>query len=184
MRSPSRSNPVVRCAAATLFVGALALAGCSKDADTTTGPGSSGSVGSSTSAGGTTNGTGKSHTQASAAELEEYQKDLNAVGCWTGPVDGKLGKETEAAIMAFQKAAKLTVDGLLGPITEAALDKAAMAGTVICTGGGGTTTTHSGGGSTSTTKPAGSTTTTHSAGSSTTATAAGSSTTSSSQPKQ
>lgn len=77
--------------------------------------------------------TGKKHTEMSPAELEVWQADLDAVGCWAGPVDGQLGPQTEAAIIAFQTAKGLTVDGLLGPQTEGALQEAVAAGETVCT---------------------------------------------------
>ncbi len=87
-------------------------------------------------------GGGKHHSEASRAELEKWQKDLNAVGCYVGKVDGLDGPATERGIKEFQAAAGLTVDGLLGPKTETALGKDAAAGTKVCggsgTGGSGT----------------------------------------------
>lgn len=76
---------------------------------------------------------GKSHEEASAEELEVWQTDLNAVGCYVGAVDGVSGPQTEAAIEAFQAAKGLTVDGLLGPQTEGALQEAVAAGEIVCT---------------------------------------------------
>lgn len=121
------------------IVVAIALAGCSpkKPAETTVASPSPSP----------TQAEGKHHSEMSAAELEKWQKDLNAVGCWAGPVDGKLGPETEHAIKQFQTAEKLTVDGKLGPKTETALAKAASAGKKVC-GEGHTPTptgTHSAG---------------------------------------
>lgn len=75
---------------------------------------------------------GRSHRDASSEELATWQEDLNAVGCWAGPVDGELGPETEAAIKDFQAAAGLTVDGLLGAQTEGALTDAVRAGETVC----------------------------------------------------
>ena len=80
----------------------------------------------------TTASAGISHTEATPAELEVWQQDLDNVGCWAGPVDGELGPQTEAAIKAFQAAKGLTVDGLLGPVTESALSEAAAAGETGC----------------------------------------------------
>lgn len=94
----------------------------------------------------TTTSEAKSVSDASSDDLEAWQKDLNAVGCWAGPVDGELGPETEAAIKEYQEAKGLTVDGLLGPETEAALEKDAEEGNTVCTGGGSSTTSTTGGG--------------------------------------
>lgn len=104
----------------------IVLAGCSsKNSSTET-----------TVASPTTSSTeGKHHSEMSAAELEKWQKDLNIVGCWAGPVDGKLGPETEHAIKQFQTAEKLAVDGKLGTQTESALTKAAAAGKKVCVEG-------------------------------------------------
>ena len=87
---------------------------------------------------------------------EEVQQWLIDVGCYSGSVDGVVGPETDAAIVAFQEAEGLTADGEVGSQTEAALEKAATAGTKVCGGSGSTTTTKSGG-STSTTAAAGAT---------------------------
>lgn len=73
-------------------------------------------------------------------ELEVWQTDLNAVGCYAGAVDGSLGPQTEAAIKEFQAAAGLTVDGLLGPNTEGALQESVAAGETVCTAPASTTT--------------------------------------------
>jgi len=70
--------------------------------------------------------------EAAQEDLATWQVDLNAVGCYTGPVDGTPGPQTEAAIRAFQSASGLSVDGLLGPATESALKDAAAAGETVC----------------------------------------------------
>jgi hypothetical protein len=92
-------------------------------------------------------------TMGDSAAIETVQQDLNAVGCWAGAVDGEDGPRTVAAIRQFQKAEGLTVDGELGTETMAALQKAATAGTKVCSTpvttapAGATTTTAAGGGS-------------------------------------
>lgn len=106
--------------------------------DTTTaaddGDASSGDSSSGDSSGGDTSSAGgSSHHEMSAEELEVWQTDLNAVGCWAGPVDGSLGPQTQAAITAFQAATGLAVDGRLGPQTEGALQEAVAAGETVCT---------------------------------------------------
>lgn len=149
----SRHRVVALLAAGVLALGAAA---CSKKESTS----STGTTAApaTTAVTGTTAASGKKHSDASKAELEKWQTDLNAVGCWAGPVDGQLGPETEAAIKEFQQAEGLTVDGLLGSQTERALEAAVKAGKRVCTGGAGTTTSTAPGSTTTT--PAGSTTTT------------------------
>ncbi|MBN9084314.1 MAG: N-acetylmuramoyl-L-alanine amidase [Rhizobiales bacterium 62-17] len=53
--------------------------------------------------------------------VEAIQRALARAGFDPGPVDGKLGPKTLAAIKAFQKAHALLVDGIAGPMTQAAL---------------------------------------------------------------
>lgn len=75
------------------------------------------------------------HHELSPAEIEEYQNDLNAVGCWAGSVDGRLGPRTEAALREFQEAEGITVTGLFGGQSQGALTAAAQAGEPVCAGG-------------------------------------------------
>ena len=58
--------------------------------------------------------------------VKTMQTMLIACGysCGSSGVDGDFGKNTEAAVKAFQTAAGLTVDGIYGPVTKAALEKA------------------------------------------------------------
>lgn len=53
--------------------------------------------------------------------VRELQNLLLAKGMKPGPADGVFGPKTAAAVRAFQKKSKLTVDGVVGPITWAAL---------------------------------------------------------------
>ncbi len=53
-------------------------------------------------------------------EVEELQKALNAKGAALKE-DGDFGPATESAVIAFQKAVGLNADGIVGPLTIAAL---------------------------------------------------------------
>jgi peptidoglycan hydrolase-like protein with peptidoglycan-binding domain len=55
-------------------------------------------------------------------EVEYLQRQLEAAGFFEGPVDGMFEARTKAAVMAFQRARGLEVDGIAGPRTWAALD--------------------------------------------------------------
>jgi hypothetical protein len=67
-----------------------------------------------------------------AASVQRMQRELNALGCNAGAIDGKLGPRTTAAIRWFQSAAKLQVDGIVGPQTAPALTNAAVTGSPSC----------------------------------------------------
>ena len=54
-------------------------------------------------------------------QVSALQEALIRKGFDPGPVDGDFGRRTEAAVMAFQRAAGLRVDGVTGPHTNAAL---------------------------------------------------------------
>ena len=58
--------------------------------------------------------------------VKAMQTMLIACGydCGSTGVDGDFGKNTDAAVRAFQKDAGLTVDGIYGPVTKVALEKA------------------------------------------------------------
>ena len=61
---------------------------------------------------------------ASGDEVRELQTMLAACGYDVGAVDGVFGSATEGAVRAFQTAKGLTVDGICGTATWAALDMA------------------------------------------------------------
>jgi hypothetical protein len=57
--------------------------------------------------------------------ISGIQARLNALGFAAGPIDGAMGKKTRAGIEAFQRSnPHLTVDGVAGPDTRAALEEA------------------------------------------------------------
>lgn len=59
----------------------------------------------------------------SGTAVKQLQVALNAAGFPVGKVDGVFGAKTLTALKNFQKANKLTADGVYGPATRAALDK-------------------------------------------------------------
>ena len=96
----------------------------------------------------TTAGEKTSTTAAGSGESAEtvkfdktVQQELADVGCHPGSVDGVFGPQTDAALIAFQKASGLTPDGEYGPETAAALTKAVEAGDAVCDTPASTTTT-------------------------------------------
>jgi peptidoglycan hydrolase-like protein with peptidoglycan-binding domain len=54
-------------------------------------------------------------------EVQKLQERLKSLKFYTGPLDGKFGGGTEGAVIAFQRSAKLTVDGKVGDETWKAL---------------------------------------------------------------
>lgn len=58
------------------------------------------------------------------ATIQYYQQQLYNQGYDPGPIDGLNGPFTRRAVSDFQRANGLTVDGILGPRTKAALDAA------------------------------------------------------------
>ena len=60
----------------------------------------------------------------SGVQVKRLQQALAAVGYKSGKADGRFGPATKTALEKFQKAKKLTVDGVLGPKTLSALQLA------------------------------------------------------------
>lgn len=54
-------------------------------------------------------------------EVLTLQQTLNTQGYWCGEADGIFGPKTYAAVIKFQRAKGLDVDGIVGPNTKAAL---------------------------------------------------------------
>lgn len=60
---------------------------------------------------------------STGAEVTELQKKLTNLGFYAGPVTGKFGPLTEAAVKKFQKEHKITQAGYVGPSTRAKLNQ-------------------------------------------------------------
>ena len=76
----------------------------------------------------TTSTTYKTLTWGSAGEaVKELQENLNKLGYSCGTADGSYGAKTANAVRNFQRDKKLSVDGIAGPLTQAAI-KSALAG--------------------------------------------------------
>ncbi|MBR1709617.1 MAG: peptidoglycan-binding protein [Clostridia bacterium] len=54
-------------------------------------------------------------------DVRALQEQLTSLGFACGPIDGIFGDKTKAAVKAFQAAAGVVVDGIVGPITRGAL---------------------------------------------------------------
>lgn len=146
-----RTKTLAWAAAPVLALGLLA--GCSSSSDTDT-ANSSSTTG--TSAPGTTSTTAGGPSAETIAFDKTIQQELKDVGCYTGSVDGILGPESDAAILAFQSASGLETDGELGPETESALSAAVSKKETVCSATpASTTTTTAGSGTTSTTAAGG-----------------------------
>ena len=57
------------------------------------------------------------------ASPEKIQRALKSAGVYTGPMDGRIGSGTKAAIIEFQKSHGLKADGVLGKKTWEELKK-------------------------------------------------------------
>ena len=54
-------------------------------------------------------------------DVARLQQALQSLGYYAGAVDGRFGVQTRSAVMAFQRARGLPVDGVAGPVTLGAL---------------------------------------------------------------
>jgi peptidoglycan hydrolase-like protein with peptidoglycan-binding domain len=65
----------------------------------------------------------KLRSGAKGPRVVALQKRLTELGYWNGKADGTFGGQTQQAVFALQKAARLGRDGVVGPKTQQALDQ-------------------------------------------------------------
>jgi peptidoglycan hydrolase-like protein with peptidoglycan-binding domain len=73
-------------------------------------------------------GEGEGEGEGDPALIRDLQQALVSAGFDPGPADGTFGRRTEAAVVAFQQANGLSVDGRVGPETAEALNRALASG--------------------------------------------------------
>ena len=66
--------------------------------------------------------------------VRSLQQRLSALGYWTGPLDANFGPLTQQAVFALQKAASLSVDGVVGRATADALARGVKPRFIATTG--------------------------------------------------
>jgi peptidoglycan hydrolase-like protein with peptidoglycan-binding domain len=66
---------------------------------------------------------GKLKRGEKGAQIVALQTRLNQLGYWVGNANGTFGDQTQQGVYALQKAAGIGRDGVVGPQTQAALDK-------------------------------------------------------------
>lgn len=71
---------------------------------------------------------------STGAFVSQLQKDLTGLGFYSNTIDASFGPKTSNAVMNFQNSKGLKADGIVGPITKAALN-AALAGVMPTTQG-------------------------------------------------
>lgn len=62
--------------------------------------------------------------QAAGPDVERVQTQLNALGFYRGPIDGVYDIPTSEAVRVFQQSQGIAADGIVGPNTYDALQKA------------------------------------------------------------
>lgn len=53
--------------------------------------------------------------------VKDLQTSLKQLGFYNGPISGKFGTQTRAAVIKFQQSKNLPADGVVGPKTRAAM---------------------------------------------------------------
>jgi peptidoglycan hydrolase-like protein with peptidoglycan-binding domain len=66
---------------------------------------------------------GKLKRGEKGAQIVALQDRLNTLGYWAGTANGTFGDQTQQAVYALQKSAGVDRDGVVGPQTQAALDR-------------------------------------------------------------
>lgn len=88
------------------------------EAARSSGPGGQGTDVDETDRDGTDDGAADAEPGLSVTQVQQMLREYRFL---IGPADGSAGQQTTAAVMAFQRVNGLTVDGVVGPATTAAL---------------------------------------------------------------
>ncbi len=75
---------------------------------------------------------------STGSEVRQIQQKLKNWGYYKGNVDGIFGKQTESAVRYFQQKNRLSVDGIAGPKTLAAMGISSSSSSSASSSGGGT----------------------------------------------
>lgn len=132
MKHSSISIARIAAACSALVLGATFIAACSGS--------SSDSKASTTTSPAAPTGTTGADKPISQNGVKTMQLELLQLGCQPGPIDGELGPDTTGAVERFQVVAGLTVDGVVGTKTRAALTTASQTGSPKCSSNPTTTT--------------------------------------------